>query len=74
MSEEEHNNAHTQRDGETLFVLVLFLVILGLPVILGSFWSDTSIQKMVCAISGLVLCGIGTAFVVHGKKVLKRLN
>ena len=71
---DEQKNTHTQRDGETLFVLGLFLVVLGMPVILGSLWADTSVQKLVCAISGVILCAIGTAFVVHGKKVLKRLD
>lgn len=70
----DQENAHSRRDGETLFVLGVFLVVLGLPVILGSWWAEKAIQMWVCLISGFILAGIGGAFVYYGKKALKRLG
>ncbi len=71
---EEQKDTHTQRDGETLFMLGIFLTVLGLPVIVGAFWAETPAQTWVCVISGVILTAIGIAFFVHGKNVLKRLD
>ena len=71
---EEQKDTHTQRDGETLLALGIFLVVLGLPVMVGTLWADTSIQRIVCALAGIVIFGIGAAMAFHGKRVLKRLH
>ncbi len=71
---EEHKDLHTKRDAETFLVLGLFLVVLGLPVILGTLWADTPIQKVVSVAGGFILSGIGAGFMYYGKLLLKRLS
>ncbi len=71
---EEHDHTHTQRDGETFIILGIFMAVLGLPVILGSFWGEKAVQVVVCLVSGILLLGIGVGFLLHGKNVLKRLH
>lgn len=74
MSEEHDEHLHTQRDGETQKVLGLFMVALAIPVVIGTFWSETWVQGMVCFLSGIVLLGFGVGFWLKGKHTLNKLN
>lgn len=75
MSEEQQNNDHhTKRDGETLVMLGIFLDALAVPVTIGTFYAVRTPQNWVCLVSGLVLLAIGIGFIVHGRNVLKRVS
>lgn len=72
--EQERQDGLTRRDGETLILLGVFLDALSIPVMIGAFFAERSPQNWVCLVSGVVLLAIGIAFVLHGKRVLKRLS
>ena len=59
--EERHTkNELLKRDGETSMAVGLFVLALGLPVLLGTFWSlDNPRAALVNAICGLALLLIG---------------
>lgn len=74
MSEEHDEHLHTQRDGETQKVLGLFMGILAVPVIIGTFWADSFVHGAVCLLSGFVLLGFGIGFWLKGQHTLRQLN
>lgn len=57
---------HTQRDAETFLILGGFVILLGLPVTLGTLWESNFHAQVVNAVAGLVLLGIGGAMFAWG--------
>ena len=74
MSDKQPRDEHTQRDGETLIALGIFMVVLALPVIMGTMWAEEAMQTVVCLASGIILLGIGLGFIFRGKSTLKRTH
>ena len=62
-----------RRDAETLLMLGGFMAILGLPVLVGTFWAGSGFAMGVNALSGLVLLGIGLGVILRGYSKYKRL-
>lgn len=64
------------RDAELYIVMGIFVVALGLPVILGTYYSmqaDNIRPAIVNFICGVVMTGIGIASILYGWAMKKRL-
>ncbi len=68
----QHDPQHLKRDSETQMMLGLFITILSIPVIIGTFWAETFRQTVVNLVAGLVLTAIGVGIMVWGVKNRKR--
>lgn len=71
---DEQDKTHVKRDGETILLLGIFLLVLSAPVILGTLFAGETVPRVVCLISGLILTGIGCGFVIRGTKLLRSLH
>ncbi len=66
-----------QRDSELYFALGIFIVALALPVVLGTYYAyqgGNIRPAVVNFISGLVMLGIGSASIVYGWIIRKRIR
>lgn len=71
---EPEKTDHTKRDAETFLILGGFVVMLGLPVMLGTFWEPNYHAKVVNALAGISLLLIGGAMFAWGIKLRARHN
>lgn len=63
---------HTKRDAETLTFLGAFLMILGVPVMIGTFWAgEDSFYHLVNFTAGLIIFAIGAGFLWRGRLYAK---
>ncbi len=65
---------HTRRDAETQILLGAFIFILGIPVLIGTIWAESTAQRIVNVAAGIALIGIGAGFLWYGRNWLKRLG
>ena len=65
---------HTRRDAETQILLGAFIFILGIPVLIGTWWGETTAQRIVNVAAALALLAIGTGFLLYGRNWFKRLG
>jgi uncharacterized membrane-anchored protein len=65
---------HTRRDAETQMLLGGFVFLLGIPVLIGTLWAETTAQMVVNLIAALVLLGLGGGFFLFGRRWLKNLG
>jgi hypothetical protein len=68
---DQPENKHLKRDGETMILLGLFLGILGVPVLIGTLWSNSAVAAIVNVVSSLALFMIAGAFYWRGRKLLR---
>lgn len=68
----EHH--HTRRDAATLMALGIFITVLAVPVLAGTFWAQRFHAAVVNIGAGVVLLGIGIGFIVRGKWTLRNLD
>ena len=62
-----------KRDGETYIAVGLFILALGIPVLIGTFWAlSRPNAAVVNAICGAVLAAIGIAAILYGWRILRR--
>ncbi|HDP35964.1 MAG TPA: hypothetical protein ENN29_12740 [Candidatus Hydrogenedentes bacterium] len=70
----EDNEARlAQRDAETQMALGIFISILAVPVLIGSFWADDMHSRVVNITAGAVLLGIGLGLLGYGWTKRSRL-
>jgi len=65
---------HTQRDAETQTALGLFVIMISLPVLVGTFWAVRPHAMVVNAIAGFILLGVGIGMVTWGRKTAKKVQ
>jgi len=65
---------HTRRDAETQILLGGFIFILGLPVLIGTWWAETTAARIVNVAAAIALLAIGSGFLWYGRRWLKRLS
>jgi len=74
MSEKPTGHEHTQRDAESLWALGIFLVVLSIPVFIGTFFEDDSFAQLVNVLSGLAILVIGALMIWRGVRTRRRLG
>ncbi len=55
-----------KRDAETQMALGIFITFLAIPVLIGTLWAVTAHQRVTNVVAGLVLLGVGVAFLSYG--------
>ena len=66
------HHEHTRRDAETQILLGGFIFVLGIPVLIGTWWAETTVARIVNVVAALVLLAIGAGFLLYGRSWLKR--
>ena len=66
MSDKRTGHEHTKRDAESLWALGTFLVILSIPVFIGTFFEDEVFAQVVNVIAGLAILTIGALMIWRG--------
>ena len=74
MTEKPAGQKHTKRDAEILTVLGIFLVVLAVPVLIGTIWAEGTAQVLVNVVAGLIVGGIGVAMVLRGRWTGRHLD
>ncbi len=69
----EDPHHHTRRDAETSIALGIFMSVLAVAVLIGTFFAEQANARVVNAISGLVLGVIAGGFVWRGISVKRKL-
>lgn len=70
----EKTHHYTKREAETQVVLGVFLSVIALPVLLGTFWAHTGRAMVVNGIAGVVLLGIGIGLTIWGRVTAKKVS
>lgn len=65
---EKHDDPK-KRDAETLFLLGIFIVVLAVPVLIGTAFADTGRAMAVNAAAGVVLLGVGIGFILRSRAI-----
>jgi hypothetical protein len=61
------------RDAETQMALGLFVVVISVPVLIGTLWADRMHAAVVNVIAGGVLLSIGVILAVFGMRARSRM-
>ena len=67
MSKKPVGGRHTKRDAEILTVLGIFLVVLAVPVLIGTIWAEGAVPMLINVAAGLIVGGIGVAMILRGR-------
>ncbi len=68
------DNKNSKRDAETNVALGAFITVLGIAVLAGTFFAQTTRALTVNAIAGGILVAIGIGFWVSGSRAYKKLK
>lgn len=68
MSEKEPDSRHTARDADVLRAIGLFLVILGLPVAVGTIWAGEAVPALINLTAAALIIGIGATMFWRGRR------
>lgn len=74
MTDKPVGSHHTKRDAEILCVLGTFLVVLSVPVLIGTFWAEGAVQALINVAAGLIVGGIGVAMILRGRWTGRHLD
>jgi hypothetical protein len=66
MTDRPAGHEHTKRDAESLWALGIFLVVLSVPVLIGTFFEDEAFAQIVNVLSGLAILTIGALMIWRG--------
>lgn len=72
MDKDAQESRHTQRDREALIALGIFLIVMSIPVLIGTFFETGTAPRVVNVASGLVLMGIGVIWVIRGRRPIEK--
>ena len=59
-------NRFAKRDAETQMMLGGFVTLISIPVLIGTFWADTTRAAVVNVAAGAILFAIGLGIAVYG--------
>jgi ABC-type nickel/cobalt efflux system permease component RcnA len=66
MPDKSTGHEHTKRDAESLWALGTFLVILSIPVFIGTFFEEEAFAQTVNVIAGAAILVIGALMIWRG--------
>ena len=65
---------HTQRDAETQTVIGVFVIVMAIPVLIGTVWAEKTHAMIVNAIAGLVLLTVGVVIFKLGRRTARKMS
>ena len=65
---------HTKRDAEILCALGTFVVVLSVPVLIGTIWAEGAVAALINVAAGLIVGGIGVAMILRGRWTARHLD
>ena len=68
MSEKEPESRHTARDADVLRVIGVFLVVLSLPVAVGTIWAGAAVPALINLAAAALIMGIGATMFWRGRR------
>ncbi|HEO72677.1 MAG TPA: hypothetical protein ENN80_15575 [Candidatus Hydrogenedentes bacterium] len=68
----EHDPKHLKRDSESQTMLGIFVTVLSVPVLIGTFWAENTRQVVVNIAAGVVLMLIGIGVTTWGRVTARR--
>lgn len=71
---EKHVTEHSRRDAESAIMLGGFVVLVSIPVLIGTFFAKETHAQVVNLVAGLALLSIGAAIATWGWWTFKRLR
>lgn len=74
MTEKPVGHRHTIRDAEILRALGTFLIVLAIPVLIGTLWAEGAVAVAINVAAGLVVGGIGVAMFMRGRWTGRHLD
>lgn len=74
MSEGSSGGEHNKRDAESLWALGIFLVVLSVPVFIGTFFEEGNFERLVNVAAGAAVFVIGALMIWRGIRVRKHLR
>ena len=74
MTDKPMGSQHTKRDGEILLALGTFLVVLAVPVLIGTIWAEGAVQALINVAAGVVVGGIGVGMILRGRWTGRHLD
>lgn len=74
MDDKPMGSEHTKRDAETLWALGIFLVVLSIPVFVGTLFADAFVPALVNLASAFAISGIGALMIWRGRWTKKHLD
>lgn len=74
MTPESDPHRHTRRDAETLTMLGIFICVLSVAVLIGTFFAERQHAMVVNVIAGLVLLSVGGGFIARAVWVGRRIQ
>lgn len=74
MSQDPSSTHHTRRDAETLLMIGAFLAILAVPVVIGTWWANTTAAAVVNVVFGLLLLALGVGAFARGWYLRRRCD
>ena len=74
MTEKPAGHHHTKRDAEVLLVLGIFLIVLAIPVLIGTFWAEGAVPMLINIAAGVIVGGLGVAMIIRGRWTGRHLD
>lgn len=71
---DKHATEHSRRDAESAIMLGGFVVLVSIPVLIGTFFAQQTHARVVNLVAGLALLAIGAAIATWGWWTFKRLR
>ena len=68
------NDHHTKRDAETQTVIGLFVIVMSIFVLIGTFYAVRPHAMIVNVVAGSILLGIGVGMVVLGRRTGRKIS
>lgn len=65
---------HTKRDADILQMLGIFLVVLAVPVLIGTFWAEGAFERTINILAGLIIGIIGAGMILRGRWTGRNLD
>ena len=74
MTDKSTGGRHTKRDAESLIALGIFLIVLAVPVLIGTIWAEGNMQRVINVVAGMIVGGIGVAMLLRGRWTGRHLD
>jgi formate-dependent nitrite reductase membrane component NrfD len=65
---------HTKRDSETFLIIGVFVILIGIPVLMGAWWEDEFHAQAITVLAAIALFIVGGGMTGRGLQLYLRLK